>query len=398
MKNSRRHILDRIYQSLIALISLIGLVILVAVFVYVFKQGSSLLSWDLLTGDYYSTIYNGYFDGDIESYNFERPDELTEDIYFSSKWGIALKDDIDREGHEYILVVYVDAESPLANLPDKNNDGEIVYVASGQSLIKVIFSDNSIMLSSKGAEIAIQMFDHATGIKDITFTTIGKGIRGSLITTIYLIIMTLIIAMPIGIFTAVYLNEFAPKNNYFVNILKRLIEMLTGVPSIIFGLLGAAVFIPIISSLTNANGGNLISGSLTLAVILLPIIISNVEETLKTIPDEYRQASLALGATKSQTAFKVVLRASTPGILSAALLSIGRIIGESAALIYAVGTAIKDEIIITERSTSLAVHIWSIMSGEVPNYELASAISIIILAIVLILNISIKLVVKKISY
>lgn len=174
--------------------------------------------------------------------------------------------------------------------------------------------------------------------------------------------------------------------------------MLTGVPSIIFGLLGAAVFVPFVSSLTAADGGNLISGSLTLAVIILPVIISSTEETLKTIPNAYREASLALGATKSQTTFRVVLKTAIPGILSAVLLSVGRIIGESAALIYAIGTSIKDQIIITEKSTSLAVHIWTIMNAEVPNFELASAISIIILILVLFLSLTVKLVVKKITY
>ncbi len=398
MKSRKRFITDKIYQSLITLISLIGLVILIAVFVFVFNKGSSLLSWDLLTGDYYSTVYDGYYDSELTTNLFVAPDDLDSDTYFSTRWGIALKDDLDREGHDYILIVYVDTESPLANLPDKNNEGEMVYMASGQSLDKIIFSDNTIMLSSKGAEAAISQFESATGIKDIMFTTAGKGIRGSLITTMYLIILTLIVALPIGILTAIYLHEFAPKNNKLVNILRRMVEMLTGVPSIIFGLLGAAVFIPIVSTVTGTEGGNLISGSLTLAVIILPVIISSTEETLKTIPDEYRQASLALGATKSQTTFKVILKSSAPGILSAVLLSIGRIIGESAALIYAIGTSIKDEIIVTERSTSLAVHIWSVMSGETPNFELASAISIIILLVVFVMNLSVKMIVKKISY
>ncbi|MBN2877037.1 MAG: phosphate ABC transporter permease PstA [Bacilli bacterium] len=398
MKASKRFIADKVIQGLITLISLIGLVILIAVFIFVFNKGSSLLSWGLLTGDYYSTVYDGYYDSEITTNEFVAPDDLDPDAYFSTRWGIALMEDLDREGHEYILVVYVDINSPLAVMPDKNAEGETISLASGQSLNKVIFSDNSLMLSSAGAQAAIDKFESGTGIKDIMFTTAGKGIRGSLITTMYLIVITLIIALPIGILTAVYLHEFAPKNNKFVHVLRRMVEMLTGVPSIIFGLLGAAVFIPIVSTLTGAEGGNLISGSLTLAVIILPVIISSTEENLKTIPEEYRQASLALGATKSQTTFKVILKSAAPGILSAVLLSIGRIIGESAALIYAIGTSIKDQIIITERSTSLAVHIWSVMSGETPNFELASAISIIILLVVFVMNLSVKLIVKKISY
>ncbi len=398
MKKNKRYWIDKAYQTLISIVSLIGLVVLIAVFTYVFKTGSSLLDLDLLTGDYYSTVYDGYYYDEVTTNDFDAPDNLADNEYFSTRWGVALTDALDNEGKKYILVTYVDVDSPLAYMQDKNNEGEYVYLTNGVSLDKIIFSDNSIMFSSKGAEAAIDTLDAGTAIKDIMFTTSGKGIRGSLITTLYLILMTLIIALPIGVFTAIYLHEFAPKNSKFVTTLRRLIEMLTGVPSIIFGLLGAAVFIPFVSSITSANGGNLISGSLTLAVIILPVIITSTEETLKTIPDEYRQASLALGANKTQTTFKIILKSAIPGILSAVLISIGRIIGESAALIYAIGTSIKDEIIITERSTSLAVHIWSVMAAEVPNYELACAISIIILLVVFVLNLSVKLIVKKISY
>jgi phosphate transport system permease protein len=225
--------------------------------------------------------------------------------------------------------------------------------------------------------------------------TSGKGIRGSIITTVLLIVLTLAIAVPLGVFSAIYLHEFAPKNNKIVIVLRRLIEMLSGMPSIIFGLMGAAVFIPFTAAITQAEGGNLISGALTLSIIVLPTLISSTEEALRVVPEEWRQASLALGANKTQTTFKVVLRGAVPGILTGTLLAIGRIIGESAALIYAVGTAIKDQIFLTERSTTLAVHIWSVMSGEVPNFEMASAISLIILAVVLVLSLLVKLIAHK---
>lgn len=394
---SKRFWTDKIYQGLITLISLIGLVVLIAVFVFVINQGSSLLSWDLITGDYEAEVYNGYYDEELTTYDFVAPDDLSDEEYFSTRWGFAIMDSEDREGHAIILITYVDSNSPLANLLDKNNEGETISITSNQTLLTVRFSDNTMLLPSLGAENAYNLFESKTSIADIMTSSEGLGIRGSLITTLYLIVMTLVIALPLGVLTAIYLHEYAPKNNKLVHMLRRLIEMLTGVPSIIFGLLGAAVFIPFVSTLTGASTGNLISGSLTLAVIILPVIISSTEETLKTIPDEYRHASLALGATKSQTTFKVILKSAIPGILSAVLLSIGRIIGESAALIYAIGASIKDEIIITERSTSLAVHIWSIMSGESPNFELASAISIIILIVVLVLNLSVKLIVRKIN-
>jgi len=394
----KRRRLDFLIQGGVGFVSLIGLFILIAIFAFVISKGSGLLSWKLLTNDYYSTTYNAYYDGTLPSEVFSTPTNLKEGEYFSSKWGIAFTEGTDAEGATYILVSYVDENSPLRNLVDKNDSSLSVSIEEGQALNKVIFSNYTLILSSSSPEAAADLFDQGDGIIDILTTTEGKGIRGSVITTLYLIVLTLIIALPIGVLSAIYLHEYAPKNSKIANALRRLVEMLTGVPSIIFGLLGAAVFIPLTSTFTAADGGNLYSGALTLAVIVLPVIITSTEEALKVIPDDFRQASLALGATKTQTTFKVVLRSAIPGILSAVLLSVGRIIGESAALIYAVGTAIKDKIILTERSTSLAVHIWSIMAGETPNFELASAISIIILAVVFLLSMIVKIIAKRLSF
>jgi phosphate transport system permease protein len=128
-----------------------------------------------------------------------------------------------------------------------------------------------------------------------------------------------------------------------------------------------------------------------LAVIVLPVIIRTTEESLRVIPDEYRQASYALGATKMQTVTKVILPSAFPGILSATLLAIGRIVGESAALIFAIGVIIRDEISIFGQSTSLAVHIYAMLTDEPANIELSATISIIIIAIVLVMNFLIKL-------
>ncbi|MDD4123725.1 MAG: ABC transporter permease subunit, partial [Bacilli bacterium] len=195
---------------------------------------------------------------------------------------------------------------------------------------------------------------------------------------------------------AIYLTQYAPKNK-ITSIMQSMIDMTSGIPSIIFGLVGAIVFIPFMNNLIGSDGGSIASGALTLAIMLLPIIIRTTEEAINVIPTTYRNASLALGASSTQTTFKVILPNALGGILTSVLLSIGRIIGESAALIYAVGTAIKDTAIINQKSTSLAVHIWSLMSGESPNFELSCAISIVILVIVLVLSIITKLVAKKLN-
>lgn len=396
MSKNKRKRKENIIKIGISMVSSIGMLLLVFILAFVFKQGASLLSIELITSNYYSETFNTSYSDEISS-TFERPLQLSEDIYFSSKWGIGLADRFDNEGKPIIEIEYIADQSPFKVMLNKANN-EIISLETGFVLTKVIFSNYTILISSEGAENAIGLFNNAPGIIDMISSTPGRGIRGSIITTFYLIILTLIIALPLGIFSAVYMYEFSKKNTKFVQILQRMIEMLTGVPSIIFGLLGAAVFIPFVSSVTGATGGNIISGALTLSIIVLPVIISSTKEALQAIPDEYRAASLALGATKSQTVFRIILKSAIPGILSGVLLSIGRIIGESAALIYAVGTAIKDEIVLTERSTSLAVHIWSVMAGESPNFELASSIAIIILIMVFLLNMIVKIIAKKMTF
>ncbi|UKI48750.1 MAG: ABC transporter permease subunit [Clostridium sp.] len=150
-------------------------------------------------------------------------------------------------------------------------------------------------------------------------------------------------------------------------------------------LIGVIIFISFVNKTTGSTGGSILSGALTLSIMLLPIIIRTTEEAIKTIPKSYKSASLALGASETQTTFKIILPNAIPGILTSTLLSIGRIIGESAALIFLrLVQQFRTMLKINQGSTSLAVHIWSVMSNENPNYEQACAISIIILFVVLI--------------
>ena len=205
--------------------------------------------------------------------------------------------------------------------------------------------------------------------------------------------ISLLIALPLGIGAAIYLHEYAAKNKITSGI-RSAIEMLTGVPSIIFGLMGVAVLFPL-TKLAGADTTNVLLGSLTMAIILLPIIIRSCEEALAIVPQTLRDASLSLGANQSQTIFKIVLPCAVPGILSGVLLSIGRVIGESAALIYTMGTYVNDSPTLLSQGTSLAVHIYNIMSSEQPNFELACAISIVILVFVFMLNLLVKLMSRR---
>lgn len=394
MSNKRKKF-DKLLQTITYISASVGVLILSLIVVFVIRNGVGLINFDLITNDYHAQFYNGGIDEVTTFSNTPRPNELATDDIYSEKWGIALRDGLDREGKPIIEVVFIAEDSPLYAMYDKNNLENTEFKIEVENIISSVkFDDKPSALSIYGAEYMINELDAENQFREIVFSSLGGGIRGSLITTLYTIGLTLIIALPIGIFSAIYLNEFAKKNR-LTRIIRSMIEMLTGVPSIIFGLMGLAVFVPLTTRYTPATSANLISGSLTLAVILLPIIIRSTEESLKAIPDDFRFASLALGANNSQTTFKVVLPSALPGILTATLLAIGRVIGESAALIFAIGTTIKDDISIFGKSTTLAVHIWSLLTDEPANIELASTISIIILFIVLILNISVKLLSKK---
>jgi phosphate transport system permease protein len=394
MSKKRKNI-DNLLRIITYSAASIAVVILSLIVFFIVKNGSPLINFDLLTNDYHSQYYNGGITEVEEFSATPKPDFLEEEVYYSVKWGIALSDDYNREGKPIVVVTYVALDSPLNNMYDKNNEGNNDFSIEVEEIVSSIkFYDKPSALSSQGAENMIMELDKVNEFREIVFFSLGGGIRGSLITTLYTIGLTLVFALPVGIATAVYLNEIA-KRNKFTNLIRSMIEMLTGVPSIIFGLMGLAVFVPLTVRYTPADSASILSGSLTLAVILLPIIIRSTEESLKIVPNDLRSASLALGANKSQTTFKVVLPSAFPGIMTAVILAIGRIIGESAALIFAMGTAIKDDISIFGKSTTLSVHIWSLMTDEPANIELASTISIIILFIVLILNIIVKLLSRR---
>lgn len=390
-KNKRRKMYDTFLNGITYFASSISFIVLLAILIFIFGKGYKLLNLDLIVENFESQGYVADLYDNARLCNCESNIIFDEGVYYSSKWGIAVSDQIDLLGKNIIQIVYINPKSPLLKVRDKGIGNEPIELRDEYHIIRIAFDDYPTALSRYGAENMINYLNANDDFREIEFQTKGGGIKGSLITTLYLIALTLIIALPVGIGAAIYLNEYAP-NNKLTKFLKSLIETLTGVPSIIYGLMGLAVFVPITTKLTNATGGNILSGAMTLAVILLPVIIRTTEESLKVIPDDYRQASLALGASQTQTTFKVILPSAIPGIMTATLLAIGRIIGESAALVFAIGTTIKDQVSLTGKSTSLAGHIWAMMTDEPANVELSATIAIIIVLIVVILNILIKLI------
>lgn len=392
-----RKISDGILNALTIICSAIAILVLGSIIFYVASKGLSTLSWELLTSNYQSENYNSLA---VETTgNFVAPSDLSDTAYFSEQWGIGVVDYTSRENIDYILVEYIDPASPFNDLVDAS--GNSLAIEVGSALMRVNYTDSEGNLKFAGTQTLqtasefIATMEEVVNIDSMFYSTLGGGVKGALIATIYLILISLIIALPIGIGAAIYLNEYAGKNK-LTRMLTSSIETLSGVPSIIFGLMGVAVFYPITAYL-GATGLSILLGGMTMSVILLPTIIRATQEALVVIPQTMKDGSLALGANQSQTIFKIVLPCAMPGILTGVLLSVGRIIGESAALIYTIGAFVNDSPSILEPGASLAVQIYSVMSGEQPNFELASAISIIILVVVLLLNVSVKFVSKKIS-
>ena len=201
----------------------------------------------------------------------------------------------------------------------------------------------------------------------------------ALINTLFMAVIALVLALPIGIGAAIYLVEYAKKGSRFVGLVRLTAETLTGIPSIIYGLFGSIFFVKFCNM-----GLSLLSGALTLAIMVLPVILRTTEEALKMVPDSYREGSFGLGAGKLRTISQVVLPSAIPGIVSGVILSIGRIVGESAALIFTAGTIAEVASSVFASSRTLAVHMY-VLSGEglYMNQTFATAVVLLLLAIIL---------------
>lgn len=201
----------------------------------------------------------------------------------------------------------------------------------------------------------------------------------ALLNTLFMAVIALVLALPIGIGAAIYLVEYAKKGSRFVGLVRLTAETLTGIPSIIYGLFGSIFFVKFCNM-----GLSLLSGSLTLAIMVLPVILRTTEESLKMVPDSYREGSFGLGAGKLRTISQVVLPSAIPGIVSGVILSIGRIVGESAALIFTAGTIAEVASSVFASSRTLAVHMY-VLSGEglYMNQTFATAVVLLLLAIIL---------------
>lgn len=379
----RRRWVDAVRLASIFVSTSMSVLVLIAICIFIVSRGWSTLSWDLIVSDYHpQNVIVIPESSDPGSYM--RPASLPETDAFSAQYGFALRDTIDSRQVKQMLISYIDPDSPL-QVPLHSLVQRIDYMSVSQQrkmAAGVLGGDQSVDATMQ------KLTGDSVGLLGIYYQTAGGGFRGSMFATFMLIGLTLVIALPIGIAAAIYLHELAPKNR-LTALLRSLIEMLAGVPSIVFGLMGMTMLFSI-TSLVGIKTQSIVLGALTVAIMLFPVIIRQTEEALLVVPDGLRMASLSLGSTQTQMIMRVVLPNALPGILAATLLSISRIIGESAALIYTMGVAINDKPAIDRSATSLAVQIWTVMTGEQPNFELASAISIIILTMVLMMNLTVK--------
>lgn len=214
----------------------------------------------------------------------------------------------------------------------------------------------------------------------------------SIITTLMTVGLSLVIAVPIGVCTAIFLNEYAKKNNIFIKIIRGAIDLLNGVPSIVYGLFGMITFVALINGTST-----ILAGTLTVSIMLLPTIVRSTEESLKSVQDSLREGSLALGAGKMRTIFKVVLPSALPGITSAIILSIGRVISESAPFIYTMGSVISATPTgYLDSNATLAVALYR-LSGEGWYVNEAYATAVVLIILVLGLNLLAELVSGKLS-
>lgn len=226
---------------------------------------------------------------------------------------------------------------------------------------------------------------------DFEYTSENVSLFPAIVNTIVIALISLAIAVPIGVFSAIYLVEYAKRGNKVVGAIRLTAETLTGVPSIVYGLFGFLLFVT-----TFSWGYSLLAGAFTLVIMILPVIMRTTEEALKAVPDSFREGSYGLGAGKLRTVFKIVLPSAIPGILSGVILSMGRIVGETAALIYTAGTVAQIPDGVFGSGRTLAVHMYALWS-EGLHTEQSYATAVILLIIVVFLNAASSALAKKIS-
>lgn len=224
-----------------------------------------------------------------------------------------------------------------------------------------------------------------------TYTSENCSVIPAAINTVIMAGISLLLAVPFGIGSAIYLVEYAKKGNKLVKIIRVTAETLTGIPSIVYGLFGMLFFVKALGW-----GLCLLSGAATMAIMILPLIMRTTEEALKSVPDSFREGSFGLGAGKLRTVFCIILPSAVPGILSGVILGIGRIVGETAALMYTAGTIAEIPANVMGSGRTLALHMY-VLSCEGLHINQAYATAVVLLLIVLVINAVSSFIAKRIT-
>jgi phosphate transport system permease protein len=226
------------------------------------------------------------------------------------------------------------------------------------------------------------------------YTRIGEasGIWPMIVSTVYMVILTLSIATPIGIMTAIYLTEYAKAGSKIVQCIRFCIESLAGIPSIVYGLFGMTFFVT-----TLGLGFSIIAGALTLSVLILPVIIRTTEEALMAVPMSYREGGYALGSSKIYTIWRLILPSAMPGIVTSVILSIGRVIGESAPVFLTAGMVTKIPESVFDSGRTLTVHLYKLTQELFTQHEWdqAYATATVLIVLVLVLNLITKIIATR---
>jgi phosphate transport system permease protein len=392
-----RYIRDKLTRGLISLSTVISLALLVIIIGFIFIKGLPMVNYAFITGNYESskqyvqltqseTLLT--FEGEVEDeiYMLEYATSLTkEDSLYMPEYGLSLCTVVNSQNERILVVDYVHPDSP-ANYTE-NSAGTLFPLEKGYEIDKIdstLVADYQYSLEEIAAAFVSQDSVKIRAIEP------GGGIWPMILTTLMLIGLSLLIAIPVGVFAAIYLVEYA-KPGRLVNIIRFATESLAGIPSIVYGLFGMLFFVKMVGVQES-----ILAGALTVSIILLPTVIRTTEETLKTVPQSYKEASFGLGANRLQTLRRVILPSAIPGILVAVILSIGRIVGESAALLFTMGTFAKVPSGFTDSGATLTVRAYMEVK-EYGNVEMAAGIGVVLMLMVLILNFTARTISSKLT-
>lgn len=226
---------------------------------------------------------------------------------------------------------------------------------------------------------------------DWKYTTDNVSMMPAIVNTLSVTAIALLIAVPFGIFSAIYLVEYAKRGSKLVNLVRLTTETLSGIPSIVYGLFGYLMFVVALKW-----SYSILAGTLTLAIMILPLIMRTTEEALKSVPDSFREGSFGLGAGKLRTVFRIVLPSAVPGILSGVILGVGRIVGETAALIYTAGTVTGVASGLFSSGRTLSVHMYALLSEGLYTDQ-AYATAVVLLIVVIVINAVSGLIARKVT-